>query len=121
WAGHLAVRVSQVKTLSGTGVKYVNLTVTFDGQVIETHNNLVMDYTSPDYFFDRINSQSRVLIAIDPAFQKGLPSSLAKTALADAGARAATATLKAGNADVVQMTAKQAGNTGNLISVQVND
>lgn len=121
WAGHLAVRVTQVKTLSGKGVKYVNLVVTFDGQVVETHNNLVMDHTSPDYFFDRINRQSRVLIAIDPAFQKELPRAMAKTALADAGSRAAAATLKASNADVVQMTAKQAGEAGNLVSVQVND
>lgn len=121
WARQLSVRVSQVKTLAGRGIKYVNLEVSQNGQVIESFNNLVMDHTSPDHFFSRINAGSRVLIAIDPRFEKGLPLTLARTALASADARAATATLKAGADDVLRLTAKQVGDVSNRISAQVRD
>ncbi len=121
WAERVAVRVTQVKTLSGRGVKYVNLVVTYDGQVVDTLNNLVMDHTSPDYFFDRINSQSRLLTAIDPGFQKTLPGALTKTALVNETGQAATGRLQAGGSDVLTVTAKQPGNRGNLVSIQVKE
>ncbi len=121
WAERIAVRVTQVKTLSGRGVKYVNLVVTYNGQTIDTLNNLVMDYTSPNYFFDRINSQSRLLTAVDPAFQKALPGILAKTALINETARVATASLKAGANDVLNVSTKQVGSSGNLVSIQVKE
>ena len=47
WANNIAVKVTQVKTLSGRGVKYVNLEVSLKGKVVERFDNLVMDPTSP--------------------------------------------------------------------------
>lgn len=121
WANKLAVRVEQIKTLSQVGVKYVNLEVLLNGVVVETFKNLVMDETSPDYLFDRINAQSRLLVAVDPLFQKALPSALEKTALTDADARAAFAILKAGATDVLRVEAKRRGTVGNLTSIKVSD
>lgn len=121
WGNRISVRVSQVKTVSGRGVKYVNLEVFLDGEPVETHNGLVMDESSPDYLFDRINQQSRVLVAVDPVFESGLPQTLAKTALADAQARAAFALLKSGAADVVRAEAKSLGGGGNRVAVRVRE
>jgi hypothetical protein len=121
WGNHLAARVSQVKTLSGHGIKYVNLEISLDGQVIETLNNLVLDEDSPDYLFDRINGRSRVVVAYDPHFAKALPSALAKTDLADSDARAAFVLLKAGAADVVRVDAKRVGRAGNQVALRVSD
>jgi hypothetical protein len=121
WGNRLAVRVTQVKTLGGTGVKYINLQVLLDGKEIEPINNLGLDELSPDYFFDKINRQSRVLVAYDPLFAKGLPADLPKTALTDADARAAFVLLKAGAADVVRVEAKKSGHGGNQSAVRVRE
>ena len=121
WGNRLAVRVTQVKALSGKGIKYVNFETLLDGQTIEHLNNLVMDEESPDYLFDRINGQSKVLVAYDPLFQKTLPAAMAKTPLTDMESRAAFATLKAGESDVVRVEAKRAGKQGNLTAVVVSD
>lgn len=121
WGNRLAVRVTQVKALSGKGVKYVKFETLLDGQTIESLNGLVMDEESPDYLFDRINRQSRVLVAFDPLFQKTLPAAIAKTALADVESRAAFATLKAGTTDVLRVEAKRSGKQGNLSAVVVSD
>lgn len=121
WGSHLSVRVTQAKTLGGTGVKYVSIDVLLDGEVQETLGNLVMDETSPNYLFDRINGQSRLIVAYDPLFAKGLPVASAKTAFTPLAARAAAATLKAGATDVISLTAKAPGDAGNLSAVQVAD
>jgi hypothetical protein len=121
WGNHLAARVTQVRTLSGAGVKYVNLDVLLDGEVIESFNNLVMDEASPHYFFDRINEGSRVAVAVDPLFEAGLPEALVRTDFADEDARAAAATLKAGSADVIRVEAKRPGAAGNQTSVRVRE
>ncbi len=121
WGNHLAAKVSQVRTLSGAGVKYFNLDVLLDGAVIESFTNLVMDEGSPNYFFDRVNRGSRVAVAIDPLFEAGLPEALALTELADQDARAAFATLRAATADVVRVEAKRPGAAGNQTSVQVRE
>ena len=121
WGNTLSVKVTQVKVLSGRGVKYVNVETRLDGKTIETFNNLVMDETSPDYLFDRINSGSRVLVALDPLFQTALPASVARAAFADSDSRAAFATLKVGAADVVRVEAKRTGRAGNQAAVTVGD
>lgn len=121
WGNKISVKVTQVKALSGKGIKYVNLEVFIDGQSIEVLNNLVLNEDSPDYFFDRINNDSRVLIAIDPLFEKALPAAIAATALVDADARAAFTTLKAGATDVIRVDAKKNGKAGNLTSVALSD
>jgi hypothetical protein len=121
WANHVSVRATQVKTLGGKGIKYVNLEVTLDGQPVETFNNLVLDEDSPDYFFDRINNQSRVIVAEDPTFQAALPAAISKTALTDAGSRAAFVLLKSGNADVIRVDALRNGDRGNASAIRVRN
>jgi hypothetical protein len=121
WGNRLAVKVSQVKALSGRGVKYVNVETFLDGTSIETFPNLVMDETSPNYLFDRLNNASRVVVAVDPLFQTTLPSSLARTVLAESDSRAAFATLKVGAADAIRIEAKRSGRAGNQAAVTVRD
>src|SRR3954449_9485107 len=108
WGEHLTVAVEQVKTAGGA-TKYVNLHVFLDGTRIETLGNLVMDPYSPNYLFDRVNDQSRVLVAVDPRFDTDLPPALPATTLEEADARAAFTTLKAGATDVIRAEAKRAG------------
>jgi hypothetical protein len=121
WANNLRVSISQTKALSGRGVKYVTLEVSLNGKVIETLPNMVMDETSPDYLFNKINTLSKVLVAVDPLFGVDLPDAIAKTPFTDADSRAAAAKLKAGGADVILVEAKKTGRTGNQIAIRVND
>jgi len=121
WGNRVGVRVVQVRTLSGAGVKYVNLEVSLDGQVVETISNLVMDVSSPNYLFDQVNERSRVLVAVDPRMEAALPAVLGSTDLANAPARAAFATLQHSAAGVATATAKRRGRAGNRLSVQVTD
>jgi hypothetical protein len=120
WGQRLTVVVEAIKTAGGAA-KYVNLRVLLDGTQIETVNNLVMDPYSPNYLFDRVNEQSRVLVAVDPRFDAELPAALASGTLDDADARAAFTTLKVGPADVVRAEAKRAGTAGNQLAVQVTE
>jgi hypothetical protein len=121
WGGGIAVRVIPVRTLSGQGVKYVNLEVSLNGTVVETLQNLVMDPEDPNDLFTQVNERSNLLVAFDPVFGKGLPSAMSRTALTDLGARKAAATLRSNSADVATVTAKRAGEAGNNISVHVAD
>lgn len=121
WGNKLAVRVQQVKALSEQGVKFVNVEVLSEGTVIESFNNLVSDEESPNYFFDVINSRSRVLVAVDPLFLKALPRATAATELTDSDSRAAFANVKAGATDVIRVQAKRSGRTGNQTSVRIRD
>ena len=121
WGNRLAARVTQVKTLSGFGVKYVNLELSLDGEVVETIDNLVMDVTSDHYLFDRVNALSRLVVAVDPLMDVALPSALAATALDASGARASTAIVKRGAAGAVTATAKRRGRAGDRLAVGVSD
>jgi hypothetical protein len=121
WGGGIAVRVIPVRTLSGLGVKYVNLEVSLNGTVVETLQNLIMDPEDPNDLFTQVNERSNLLVAFDPVFGKSLPSAAARTALTDLAARKAAATLKSGPTDVATATAKRAGEAGNNISVHVAD
>lgn len=121
WGNSISVKVTQIKTLSGKGIKYVNLEIYNNGKSVEVLNNLVLNEDSPDYFFDRINNDSRIVIAIDPLFQKALPATIANTTLTDADARAALTTLQSGATDVIRVDAKKPGKNGNLSAVAVSD
>ena len=120
WGNRLAARVTQIRTTGG-GVKYVNLEVTLDGEVVDTLQNLVMDVESPNYLFDRVNGGSRVVVAVDPEFEAGLPDAIARTDLEDSDARPAFALLAAGATNVVRAEAKRSGQAGNLLSIGVAD
>ena len=121
WGNRIGVQATQVRTSGGSGVKYVNLTLFLDGERVETFNNLTLDEESPDYLFDRVNFQSRLVVAIDPLFASGLPAAQDKAPLSDAAGRAAFATLKAGATDVVRAEAKRVGRRGNAIAARVTD
>ena len=121
WGNRLSAQVTQVRSLGGTGVKFINLEVKLDGLTLETFNGLVTDEESPDYFFDRINRESRTIVAVDPLFEKGLPLTISITDLIDSDARAASATLKANVTDVIRADAKRTGRAGNQVSVRVLD
>ena len=54
-------------------------------------------------------------------FAAGLPVAQDKTALSDAGGRAAFTALKAGATDLVRAEAKRAGRRGNAIAIRVSD
>ncbi len=121
WGNRIGVQATQVHTLGGSGIKYINLALSLNGQIVETFNNLVLDETSPDYLFDRINSQSRLVAAVDPLFSTSLPAAVDHLALADSPPRAAFTTLKSGATDVVRVDAKQTGHRGNQIAIRVTD
>jgi hypothetical protein len=124
WGNRIGVRVTQVKTLGqlgAPGVKAVDLEVLYEGRVVETFQGLTMEPRSPDYFFARVNTGSRLVVAYDPLFEKSPPAPLAKTALQDGEARAARATLRAGAEDVVLMEAKRIGRGGNQSAVKVSE
>ena len=121
WGNQIGVQFTQIKTLSGNGVKYVNLDVFLGDNLVESHNSLVTDETSPNYLFSRINQQSRLVVALDPAFEAGLPVTTASTPLADGTAKAAFTTLKSGAADAVRVDAKQPGLIGDRISVRARE
>lgn len=121
WGNRITVRVTPVRTLSGQGVKYVNLQILLDGEVVDNLHNLVVDAADPNDLLAAINERSRLIVAVDPLFEKGLPAPSAAVPLAAGGTRAAVATLKAGSADVVVAEAKRAGAAGNRVSVEVAD
>lgn len=122
WGNRISVQATQVPTADRTGVKYIDLALFLDGQLAEPpFNNLDLDEESPNYLFDRINFGSRLVVAVDPLFAAGLPVAQDKTALSDAGGRAAFTALKAGATDLVRAEAKRAGRRGNAIAIRVSD
>lgn len=120
WGNRIAVRVTPVRTLSGRGVKYVQIEVLVDGEVVESFDNLVVDPRQPDDLFRRLNSASRVLVAFDPLFEKALPGAIAATPLEELEGRPATVALES-DADeaVLQATAKRIGPGGNQASISL--
>ncbi|OEO32855.1 hypothetical protein VW23_009515 [Devosia insulae DS-56] len=121
WGKDLSARIEQVRTLDGSGVKHVNLTLLRNGEVIETLSNLVMDETSPSYLFDQINFTSRAIVAYDPVLAKSLPEDVQQTDLAESDLRRAAAKLRSGGSDVLLIEAKKPGRPGNNLSVAVRD
>lgn len=121
WGRTLAAKVTEVRTLGGQGVKYINLEILLNGAVVERHDGLVSDPNSPDYMFARINNGSALVTAIDPVFGRALPPDVPQTALAEADGRAAQLVLQAGGADVVTVAARRQGRAGNRTSVTVRD
>ncbi|HTD36023.1 MAG TPA: phage tail sheath C-terminal domain-containing protein [Candidatus Limnocylindrales bacterium] len=122
WGNQLAVRVTQIKTLTGLGIKYVNVDVLLGGQVIESHQNLDFDPSSANYFYDKINRNSSAIVVTDAVFGLTLPQNIVPgqaQPLAAAGPAAATASLNAGANAVITATAKVPGEAGNELGVRV--
>lgn len=121
WGNRLSVQATQIRTLSGQAVKYVNLDIFSDGEKIESFTNLTMDETSPNYLFDRINEGSNVVVAVDPRFEAGLPRAVNEAPFVDLDARAAFALARRGNTDTVRVEARRRGRAGNLIAVRIRE
>lgn len=121
WGSRMAARITQIKTLDGSGIKYVNLDILLGGEVVESLANLVMADSSPNYLFDQINRGSRLVVATDPLFEKALPAAQGRIALATLAARAASAALRGGAGDVLRVEAKNPGPAGNLTAIRVRE
>src|SRR3954451_5283995 len=110
WGNQVAVRVRPVRTLSGRGVKYVDVEVLLAGETRETWPSLVMDPSSPNDLFTVINERSALITAVDPAFEAQPPKPIALTTLQPAAAdRPSETTLKRGADAIVRVVAKEAG------------
>jgi hypothetical protein len=120
WGNRISVRVNPVRTLSGRGVRYVDVEVLLDGAVREAWPGLVMDPANPNDLFAVINDRSALITAIDPAFETMPPKPIQLTPLTpSATSRASETTLKHGPDDVVRVVAKDAGPGGDRIGVGV--
>ena len=120
WGNQVSVRVAPVRTLGGSGVRYVDVEVLLDGVVRETWSGLVMDPASPNDLFAVINERSALLTAVDPGFETAPPKPIQLTPMAPAAAdRPAEAVLKRGDDDVIRVVAREAGPAGDRIAVEV--
>ena len=59
----------------------MNIEVSLDGEVVDVLNNHVLDPANPDDLLTRINEGSRLVVAYDPLFEKGLPSPVTNAVL----------------------------------------
>jgi len=121
WANKLKARVTEVKTPLGTAVKYVNIDLLLNGEVVESFKGLVMDEESPNYLFDRINQESRLVVAYDHTFLEALPKTISATQFSTGSATAASVVLDSGSAPALTVTAKTPGRSGNKIAIIVRD
>ena len=84
WGNTISVKVTPVRTLTGLGVKYVDVDVLLGGEVRESFHGLVMDPASRNDFFRVINEQSALVTAIDTTFE-ATPPEAARAHAAPAG------------------------------------
>ena len=122
WGNQVAVQVRPVRTLSGQGVKFVDIDILLGGEIRESWTSLVMDPSSPNDLFSVLNARSALVTAVDPGFDTQPPKPLPVTELKPAGAdRLAETTLKRGADAIVRAVAREAGPAGNRISIAVTD
>lgn len=73
WGNQLAAEVRGVADASGNVVR-VTLRLLRGREVLESFSDLQVDPTLPDYLFDVLNQNSRLVVAIDPDFGDDLPA-----------------------------------------------
>jgi hypothetical protein len=117
WGNKLKVRATEVRT-AGNTVKYVNLDLLLGDDVVESFKGLLMDEESPNYLFDRINQQSRLVVAYDAL---STPTAFANPTKFDATAATASAEFLAddGITKALKVEAQNAGRAGNRIVISV--
>lgn len=121
WGNNLSVRVTRHVGTDGT-VRNVRIDVLWKGQVIETHDGLVLHDTDDRDLFTAINRDSKVIVALDPVFETDLPvRDLAPVAFLDGPAAPAGGVLTKGGSALIQVQAKTAGAAGNDLGVVVRD
>lgn len=73
WGNQLAAEVRGVADATGNVVR-VTLRLLRGREVLESFSDLQVDPALPDYLFDAINQQSRLVVAVDPDFGDDLPA-----------------------------------------------
>jgi hypothetical protein len=121
WADQVEVRVDEVFSADGRSVRAIDLTVFVGGVVAEVHRSLILDPHTPERdLFQAINRDSTILVALDAALLDAEPATPRDNG-AFTGRQPARAqrVLTAGAVPVLRLTAKNAGERGNQISVEV--
>ena len=122
WGNRLSVRVVRTLASDRRTVRRVSVEVLYDGITIERHDNMLMRFGDDNDLFTVINRDSGVLVALDPVFAEDLPATdVARVGFLDGVAAPATGTLTSGGADLVTVTASVPGESGNRISLDVQD
>jgi hypothetical protein len=123
WGNQLSARVIRTLAQDRRTVRRVSIEILHTGRSVERHDNLVLRPGDANDLFTVINRDSSAVVAVDPTFQLDLPAADADAvAFQDGPAAAATLVLRgAGNADLIRLTARVAGEGGNRISAQVMD
>ena len=119
WANDLSVRIDQKLGADQRTVRRVRLQVLYRGQVVETHDDLVMRAGSDSDFFQAINNNSNTIVAIDPLFETDLPVvDTERRAFIDSQAATATGALVRNGAVLISVAAAHPGVEGNRISLE---
>ncbi len=119
WGNRLGVRIKRRRTRDGA-VRNVSLEILLDGNVIESHDGLLIAPGHPSDFFATVNRDSRVLVAVDPAFGLELPTPDAdRVGFVDAPASVASRTAQRGPNPLLELAATSAGARGESIAVEI--
>lgn len=122
WGNDLRARVAPTVAADGRTVRRVRIDLFLGDELIESHENLALHPGEDDDLFVTINRDSQAVVAVDPLYLTDLPvNDASPVAFVDSAPLAATATLRAGASDALQLTALTAGESGNTISVSVEE
>jgi hypothetical protein len=122
WGNGIRINVTRRLAPDARTVRTVSIEVSVDGRIVETHEGLILSAGHDQDLFTVVNRDSRVIVAVDPEFGLELPAlDAGRVAFQDAGAAAATGSLRRGGAALVDLTTDLPGTAGNTISVSVED
>lgn len=121
WGNQLSARVIRTLAQDRRTIRRVSLEILHKGQSIERHDNLILRQGDANDLFTVINRDSSVVVALDPTFQTDLPVADAdNVGFQDGPAQVASVVLQgAANAQLLRLSARTPGQTGNRISAQV--
>jgi hypothetical protein len=119
WGNDLSIRVTRQLSSDRRTVRRISLEVLHKNLQIERHDNLILRPGDDNDFFNVINRDSNVIVAIDPAFEMDLPVLDADlVGIPNVTAAAATGRLTAAGADLIRVTSAATGEAGNFISLE---
>ena len=121
WGNQLSARVIRTLAQDRRTIRRVSLEILHKGQSIERHDNLILRQGDANDLFTVINRDSSVVVALDPTFQTDLPVVDAdNVGFQDGPAQVASVVLQgAANAQLLRLSARTPGQTGNRISAQI--
>ncbi len=120
WGNDLAVRVIRTLATDRRTVRRITLEVLYQERPIERHSNMVLRPGDDNDLLAVINRDSGTLVAVDPVFTDDLPPADSELVeLTEATARAASGTLSAAGADLIEVSAANEGAAGNRLSLEV--